>query len=215
MPAISSARPTAAEPMSLTRPICGSIASVDAVGELLDRGVQQFHHQHEKPRPRSAQGASRPARQRRKATGIARTRATSSWRNASSLRAAASEAVPGIDGGAQQAVHGSATQPAPGQHVSPSARGSRLPSSNNANGGNSLRLRRANSRRPGAYLDRSSRLERFAVEIEHHDLVLDHALHEECAVVLAPGEPRHQWPTLASVSGTNSLPLTLSTFTSP
>src|SRR4029077_12002240 len=99
------------------------------------------------------------------------------------------EATPAVDGSAQQPFHGSATQPAPGQHVSPSARGSRLPSSNNANGGNSLRLGRANSRRPGAYLDRSSRLERFAVEIEHHDLVLDHALHEERAVVLAPGEP--------------------------
>ena len=32
---------------------------------------------------------------------------------------------------------------------------------------------------------------------------------------LLQASPWHQWPTLASVSGTSSLPLTLNTFTRP
>src|SRR5262249_47602687 len=52
-----------------------------------------------------------------------------------------------------------------------------------------LPLRRSDGGRAGAELDRSSRLELLAVEIEHHDLFLDHALDQERAVVLAPGKP--------------------------
>src|SRR5262249_19901015 len=37
-------------------------------------------------------------------------------------------------------------------------------------------------------LDRPSRLELFAVEAKYHDLLLDHALGQKRAVVLAPGE---------------------------
>src|SRR5262249_46817645 len=78
-----------------------------------------------------------------------------------------------------------------------------------------LRLRRPDAGRAGTELDRSGRLELLAVEVEHHDLFLDHALNQKRSVVLAPGETLHQWPVFASVSGTNSLPLTLSTFTKP
>src|SRR5262249_38554204 len=37
-------------------------------------------------------------------------------------------------------------------------------------------------------LDRPSGLEFLAVEAEHHDLLLDHALNQKRAVALAPGE---------------------------
>src|SRR5260370_41532951 len=40
----------------------------------------------------------------------------------------------------------------------------------------------------GTKLDRSGRLELLAVEVEHHDLFLDHALDQKGSVVLAPGE---------------------------
>src|SRR5947208_15700238 len=51
-----------------------------------------------------------------------------------------------------------------------------------------LRLRRADGGRAATDLDRSGRLELLAVEAKHHDLFLDHALGQERATVLAPGE---------------------------
>src|SRR5262245_1184315 len=58
-----------------------------------------------------------------------------------------------------------------------------------------LRLRRPDAGRAGTELDRSGWLELLAVEVEHHDLFLDHALNQKRSVVLAPGE------TLTPVAG--------------
>src|SRR5262245_18491631 len=51
-----------------------------------------------------------------------------------------------------------------------------------------LRLRGPDGGRTATDLDRSGRLEFLAVEVEHHDLFLDHGLSQEGAAVLAPGE---------------------------
>src|SRR5438034_824191 len=51
-----------------------------------------------------------------------------------------------------------------------------------------LWLRRADGGRAATHLDRSGQLELLTVEAKHHDLFLDHALGQERASVLAPGE---------------------------
>ena len=103
-PASSSARPTAAEPMSLTRPICGSIARRHPVGELFDRGVEELDHHDEDDHADQSEplpGLSATTN----ASGTDSTSAASSCRNAASLRAACDQPVPGIDRRAQQPVH--------------------------------------------------------------------------------------------------------------
>src|SRR5262245_37096349 len=50
------------------------------------------------------------------------------------------------------------------------------------------RFCRPNASRARIKLDRPGGLELFAVEAEYHDLLLDHALGQKRAVVLAPGE---------------------------
>ena len=76
------------------------------------------------------------------------------------------------------------------------------------------RLRGADTGRTGVDLDRAGRFELLAIEIEGLELLLDHALDQRC-VSLLQAAPWHQWPTLASVSGANFLPLTQRTFTRP
>src|SRR5262245_7339488 len=52
-----------------------------------------------------------------------------------------------------------------------------------------LRLSRADAGWAGIEFYRSCRLQLLAVEAERHDLFLDHALHQQRAIALAPGEP--------------------------
>src|SRR5262249_22494227 len=158
---MSSARPTAAEPMSLTRPIWGSIARLTRSASF---SIAVFNSSTTSTKATTAMSARRfqASSATRKATGTARISAASSNRKASSLRSG-EKAMPGIDGGAQQPFH---------REIRP---------------GSTLWLGGADPGRPCAEFDRSGRLERLAVESEHHDLLLDHALGQERAVVLAPG----------------------------
>src|SRR5262249_22570311 len=77
------------------------------------------------------------------------------------------------------------------------------------------RLCRPDASRTGTDLDRSGGLELFAVEAEYHDLLLDHALDQKRAVALAPSKTLTPVTDLGFRQRTNSLPLTLSTFTNP
>src|SRR5262245_54906792 len=52
-----------------------------------------------------------------------------------------------------------------------------------------LGLRRADAGWAGIEFYRSRRLELLAVEAERHDLFLDHTLHQQRTIALAPGQP--------------------------
>src|SRR5262249_50368286 len=88
IPAMSSARPTAAEPMSLTRPIWGSTARLTRSASF---SMAVSNNSTTRTKATTAMSARRfhDSSATRKAIGIARTRAINSWRKASSLRAAA------------------------------------------------------------------------------------------------------------------------------
>ena len=101
---MSSDRPTAAEPMSLTRPICGIDREADAVGKLLDRGVEQLDDQDEnhdtdqrEPLPGRV-GDDEGERNRQDERGQLLAKRLLAARGGD-------KAVPAIDGGAQQSVH--------------------------------------------------------------------------------------------------------------
>src|SRR5262245_13901390 len=88
MAAISSASPTAAEPMSLTRPIWGSTARLTRSASF---SIAVFRSSTTSTNTTTPMSASRfqASLLTRKASGTATTSATNSWRNASSLRVAA------------------------------------------------------------------------------------------------------------------------------
>src|SRR5215471_5668768 len=87
-PATIRASPTAAEPMSLTRPICGSISRDTRSASF---SIAVFKSSTTKSNSTSAISASRfqAVSVTRNASGTESTRTNSSWRNASSLRVAA------------------------------------------------------------------------------------------------------------------------------
>src|SRR5439155_3387577 len=210
--AMRSASPTAAEPISLIRPIWGSIARLTRSASF---SIAVFNSSTTRTRATTAMSARRfqAGSATRKATGTARTTAISSRRNASSLRAAARRPrqvlIVARSKRSMERRHsiGDSARSNPrkrqGRCLLRRARGLRTarmgppPSSCHQHGRTLartvpdelvLRLRRADGGRAATDLDRSGRLELLAVEAKHHDLFLDHALGQERATVLAPGE---------------------------
>src|SRR5262249_55136283 len=163
--AMSSARPTAAEPMSLTRPIWGSTARLTRSASF---SIAVFNSSTTRTKATTAMSARRfqASVATRKATGTARISAASSNRKASSLRAAARR---------------------PCQVLMVARSNRSIVTSGRLRC--CLWLGGADRSWPRAEFDRSGRLERLAVEPERHDLLLDHALGQERAAVLAPGKP--------------------------
>src|SRR5262245_35357925 len=87
-PAMISASPTAAEPMSLTRPICGSIARLTRSASFSMAVFRSATTSTNTTTPISVSRFQADSATT-KASGSASANATSSWRNASSLRVAA------------------------------------------------------------------------------------------------------------------------------
>ena len=185
-------RPTAAEPMSLTRPICGSIARLTrsasfSIAVLRQLDDEHEHHDADQREPLPGLLATR------KASGTATTSATSSWRNASSLRAAArrpcqvlmaarSSRSMGCSMNSEGSRDGLVVAIYRRRALNP-ARPCRAPWCNPIEGevrpvllathGTAVRIAAG----PALSLIDPGRLELLPVEAESHDLLLDHTLH--------------------------------------